>query len=242
MLRALLIGGVLLHHDAAADLGAVAARQLDLPGWGVIAVALLPRAVRAAAHPRPRRRRAGARPRRAVRLQSCLLGRHPGDRLARAGRLRRQERGARAGRWSASPRKLQRTVFVDRARRHQTGDAIARDRRAARPTAPRWCCSPKAPRATATACCRSARRWSARSSDAAERGGAGSIMIQPMSIAYTGQQGIPMGRQHRAARRLVRRSRLHAAHQDVHRARRGRCGGHASASRSPPTARPTARQ
>ena len=33
--------------------------------------------------------------------------------------------------------------------------------------------------------------------EAASRGDAGSILIQPMSICYTGQHGIPMGRQHR---------------------------------------------
>ena len=92
---------------------------------GLHRLALLPLAVPAAGHPRARGRRAG-RASRAVllRLQSRVLGRHPGDRLDRAGRLRRQERGAQAGRWSASPRELQRTVFVDRARRQQTGDAV----------------------------------------------------------------------------------------------------------------------
>jgi 1-acyl-sn-glycerol-3-phosphate acyltransferase len=33
--------------------------------------------------------------------------------------------------------------------------------------------------------------------EAAGRGGVDSIVIQPMSICYTGQHGIPMGRQHR---------------------------------------------
>ena len=52
--------------------------------------------------------------------------------------------------------KMQRTVFVDRTRRHQTGRRHRRDRQAARSAARRSCCSQKAPRATATACCRSA--------------------------------------------------------------------------------------
>jgi 1-acyl-sn-glycerol-3-phosphate acyltransferase len=91
--------------------------------------------------------------------------------------------------------KSQRTIFVDRSRRQQTGDAIAdivdrlsngtsvvlfaegtsRDRNRALPF-------------------RSALLGAVREAGARSEHG---ILVQPMSICYTGLNGIPMGRQHR---------------------------------------------
>ena len=99
--------------------------KMGLPGWGFIATNYY-RVLRS--HPRrPRacRRRTGARPRGAARLQSRLLGRYPGDRLDRAGRLHRQVRGARIGRWSASPPSCSARYSSTARKRQQTGDAIA---------------------------------------------------------------------------------------------------------------------
>jgi len=52
------------------------------------------------------------------------VGRHSGDRLDRADRLcvEKRDRQLADGRHAA---KSQRTIFVDRSRRQQTGDAIA---------------------------------------------------------------------------------------------------------------------
>ena len=142
----------------------------NLPGWGFIAshyyrllCTMLRIRVRVVGD-------TGARPRRAVRLQSRFLGRHPGDRH-------------RSRRWPSLPRRevanwplvgitarLQRTVFVDRTRRHRTGQAVG-EMVARLPLAPRWCCSRKAPRATATACCRSAPRLIGAVEEAVADGG-----------------------------------------------------------------------
>lgn len=66
--------------------------------------------------------------------------------------------------------RLQRTVFVDRTRRHQTGEAIAE----------------------------MVKRLVRVVKDAAARADfGGKFMIQPMSIGYTNTHGIPMGRQRR---------------------------------------------
>ena len=83
------------------------------------------------------------------------------------------------------------------------------------PPALRLCCSRKEHRATATAYCRSALVGAVKEAGSrAEHG----ILIQPMSICYTGLNGIPMGRQHRSTVAWYGRSRLHAAYQDVARA------------------------
>ena len=99
--------------------------KLGLPGWGFIAsnyyrvlCTLLRIRVRV-------NRRAGARPCRPLRLQSRVVGRYSRDRFA-------------CVRWPLLPNaksrdwplvgitaKLQRTVFVDRTRRHQTASAVA---------------------------------------------------------------------------------------------------------------------
>jgi lyso-ornithine lipid O-acyltransferase len=91
--------------------------------------------------------------------------------------------------------RMQRTVFVDRARRHQTGDAIAEivERLASGVSVVLFAegTSSDGNRVLPfrSALIGAVKEASARS----ERG----ILIQPMSIAYTGQHGIPMGRQHR---------------------------------------------
>ena len=91
---------------------------------------------------------------------------------------------------------MQRTVFVDRQKRHQTGDAVAQmvDRLASG--------TPVVLFAEGTSSdgnrvlpFRSALLGAVEM--AAGHGGAPGLMIQPMAIAYTATQGIPMGRQHR---------------------------------------------
>ena len=90
--------------------------------------------------------------------------------------------------------KLQRSVFVERDRRHKTARSMPRSRSVS-PKAIRFCCSAKEPRATATGCCRSARRLIGAARDAvASAGHTGQVWIQPLSIAYVSQQGIPLGR------------------------------------------------
>jgi 1-acyl-sn-glycerol-3-phosphate acyltransferase len=56
--------------------------------------------------------------------------------------------------------RMQRTVFVDRTRRQQTGDAIS-EIVARLASGTRSCCSRRVRRATAIVCCRSAQPWSA---------------------------------------------------------------------------------
>ena len=91
--------------------------------------------------------------------------------------------------------KMQRTVFVDRARRHQAADAVneivkrlaerhlggaVRGRHIER----------RQPRAAVPL-------GAGRRGQAKRRTAELGILIQPMSICYTGLHGIPMGRQHR---------------------------------------------
>jgi lyso-ornithine lipid O-acyltransferase len=92
---------------------------------------------------------------------------------------------------------LQRTVFVDRTRRHQTGDAVSE--MATRLTQN----IPVVLFAEGTSSdgnrvlpFRSALVGAVK--DACTQGGEGrEILIQPMSVCYTGWNGIPMGRQNR---------------------------------------------
>ena len=91
--------------------------------------------------------------------------------------------------------RLQRTVFVERTRRSQTGEARDLDRRPPGGRATRWCCFPKAPPATAMRCCRSrARCWARRNRVLAD---GRHVTVQPVSTAYIGSHGIPMGREAR---------------------------------------------
>jgi lyso-ornithine lipid O-acyltransferase len=75
---------------------------------------------------------------------------------------------------------LQRTVFVDRTRRHQTGNAVAAEGTSS---------DGNRVLPFRTALLGAVERNTGIDGD--------NILIQPMSIGYTGQQGIPMGRQHR---------------------------------------------
>jgi len=90
--------------------------------------------------------------------------------------------------------KCRRTIFIDRRARHQTGAAtreIAIDCSAATPS----CCSRRAPRATASACCRFR---SALIAPCITRWALPQIIkrftVQPMSMAYVGLGGVPLGR------------------------------------------------
>ena len=90
--------------------------------------------------------------------------------------------------------RLQRTVFVERQRRSATGetrDAI-RDRLLAGDA---WCCFPKAPAMTATRVLpfKSALLGAAEARLANGR----HVKVQPVSAAFTGLHGMPMGRENR---------------------------------------------
>jgi 1-acyl-sn-glycerol-3-phosphate acyltransferase len=91
--------------------------------------------------------------------------------------------------------RLQRTVFVDRARRHQTGEAIAEFvKRLTSGTSVVLFAEGTSSDGNRVLPFRSALVGAVEDASArVERG----ILIQPMSIGYTGQHGIPMGRQHR---------------------------------------------
>ena len=91
--------------------------------------------------------------------------------------------------------KSQRTVFVDRSRRHQTGDAIAEIvKRLASGTSVVLFAEGTSSDGNRVLPFRSALIGALKeASSRAEHG----ILIQPMSICYTGLNGIPMGRQHR---------------------------------------------
>jgi len=90
--------------------------------------------------------------------------------------------------------KVQRTVFVDRTRRHQTGDAVAdilkrlKDGMSVVLFAEGTSSDGNRVLPFRSALLGAVEEASAR---------AGNIVIQPMSISYTGLHGIPMGRQHR---------------------------------------------
>ena len=91
---------------------------------------------------------------------------------------------------------MQRTVFVDRQKRHQTGDAVAQMvDRLARGTPVVLFAEGTSSDGNRVLPFRSALLGAVEM--AAKHGGAGGLTIQPMAIAYTATQGIPMGRQHR---------------------------------------------
>ena len=91
--------------------------------------------------------------------------------------------------------KLQRTVFVDRARRHRTGDAIAEIVERLKAGIPVVLFAEgTSSDGNRVLPFRSALVGAVR--DACAHLGQ-SVLIQPMSICYTGTQGLPMGRQHR---------------------------------------------
>jgi lyso-ornithine lipid O-acyltransferase len=89
--------------------------------------------------------------------------------------------------------KMQRTVFVDRARRHQVADAVDEIvERLAGGTSVVLFAEGTSSDGNRVLPFRSALVGAVRQASAA-----GAILIQPLSICYTGQYGIPMGRQHR---------------------------------------------
>jgi lyso-ornithine lipid O-acyltransferase len=91
--------------------------------------------------------------------------------------------------------KLQQTVFVDRARRHQTGDAVAEIvKRIERGVSVVLFAEGTSSDGNRVLPFRSALLGAV---EEATSNGGDNILIQPMSICYTGQHGIPMGRQHR---------------------------------------------
>jgi len=91
--------------------------------------------------------------------------------------------------------KMQRTVFVDRTRRHQAGDAVNEIvARLAGGTSVVLFAEGTSSDGNRVLPFRSALVGAVR--EAGRRAEQG-ILIQPMSICYTGQHGIPMGRQHR---------------------------------------------
>ncbi len=91
---------------------------------------------------------------------------------------------------------LQRTVFVDRTRRHQTAETVGEIvKQLAGGTSVVLFAEGTSSDGNRVLPFRSALLGAVE--ETAARGGADSILIQPMSITYTGQHGIPMGRQHR---------------------------------------------
>jgi 1-acyl-sn-glycerol-3-phosphate acyltransferase len=91
--------------------------------------------------------------------------------------------------------KMQRTVFVDRTRRHQTSDAVAEILNRIRSgTSVVLFAEGTSSDGNRVLPFRSALLGAVEETGSTA---ADSILIQPMSICYTGQHGIPMGRQHR---------------------------------------------
>jgi lyso-ornithine lipid O-acyltransferase len=91
--------------------------------------------------------------------------------------------------------RLQRTVFVDRSRRHQTGDAIAEIvKRLADGTSVVLFAEGTSSDGNRVLPFRSALIGAVKEAGSRSESG---ILIQPMSICYTALHGIPMGRQHR---------------------------------------------
>jgi len=91
--------------------------------------------------------------------------------------------------------KMQRTVFVDRTRRNQTGEAVTEIvQRLAGGTSVVLFAEGTSSDGNRVLPFRSALLGAVEEAAGLEGNG---IPIQPMSICYTGQQGIPMGRQHR---------------------------------------------
>ena len=94
--------------------------------------------------------------------------------------------------------KIQRTVFVDRSRRHQTGDAVSQIvQRLAGGTSVVLFAEGTSSDGNRVLPFRSALLGSVEDAAAAHQGGADAIVIQPIAITYTGQQGMPMGRSQR---------------------------------------------
>ena len=92
--------------------------------------------------------------------------------------------------------KAQRTVFVDRTRRHQTGAAVGEIvKRIENGVSVVLFAEGTSSDGNRVLPFRSALLGAVEG--AAGRDGVDSILIQPMSICYTSQHGIPMGRQHR---------------------------------------------
>lgn len=93
--------------------------------------------------------------------------------------------------------RLQRTVFVDRSRRHQTGEAIGEIvKRLADGVSVVLFAEGTSSDGNRVLPFRTALVGAVR--DACAKGVLGhKVLIQPMSIAYTGMNGIAMGRQHR---------------------------------------------
>jgi len=101
------------------------------------------------------------------------------------------------GKWPlvGTAAKSQRTVFVDRSRRQQTGDAIAQIvQRLSSGTSVVLFAEGTSSDGNRVLPFRSALIGAVKEAGARAAGG---ILIQPMSICYTGLHGIPMGRQHR---------------------------------------------
>ena len=91
--------------------------------------------------------------------------------------------------------KLQRTVFVDRTRRHQTGNAVAEIvKRIESGVSVVLFAEGTSSDGNRVLPFRTALLGAVEGTTG---NGGDNILIQPMSIGYTGQQGIPMGRQHR---------------------------------------------
>jgi 1-acyl-sn-glycerol-3-phosphate acyltransferase len=91
--------------------------------------------------------------------------------------------------------KIQRTVFVDRSRRHQAAEAVNEIvKRLASGTSVVLFAEGTSSDGNRVLPFRSALVGAIRQAAAA---GGDRILIQPMSICYTGLHGIPMGRQHR---------------------------------------------
>jgi lyso-ornithine lipid O-acyltransferase len=89
--------------------------------------------------------------------------------------------------------KMQRTVFVDRGHRHQTGDAVSEiAKRVASGTSVVLFAEGTSSDGNRVLPFRSALLGAIE-----DQSGGGSILMQPMAITYVGQHGLPMGRQHR---------------------------------------------
>jgi 1-acyl-sn-glycerol-3-phosphate acyltransferase len=89
--------------------------------------------------------------------------------------------------------KMQRTVFVDRGRRHQTGDAVGKIvKRVASGTSIVLFAEGTSSDGNRVLPFRSALLGAIE-----DQSGGGSILMQPMAITYIRQHGLPMGRQHR---------------------------------------------
>ncbi len=94
--------------------------------------------------------------------------------------------------------KIQRTVFVDRNRRHQAGDAVSQIvERLAGGTSVVLFAEGTSSDGNRVLPFRSALLGSVEEAAAAHKGGADRIVIQPMAITYTGQHGMPMSKRQR---------------------------------------------